>query len=242
MKIAIISDVHANLEALEVALRDIEKQGAEKIHFLGDVVGYGCNPNECVDLINRHCEIKLLGNHDFAALGLESTTGFNQVAAASITWTQTELSEASREILADFDMKATFLDYLLVHSTPGKPENWNYILNKNQAIVEFDNFSETACFIGHSHLPIVYYREPDETVRSSSKQSLELAPENRYIINVGSIGQPRDNDPRASYLLLDTDRKRIKYRRIEYDIDKTQAKMRKAMLPEFLIERLSFGR
>lgn len=242
MKVALISDVHSNLEALNKVLRDIERQGVEKIHFLGDVVGYGCNPNECVKLVNKHCDIKLLGNHDYAVMGLESLANFNQMAQASIEWTQTVLSRKATEFLADFEMEASYLDYHLVHSAPGIPEEWHYILSPDQAAIHFDSFNESVCFIGHSHSPAVFARDIKERITTQTKTALKLSPDNKYLINIGSVGQPRDNDPRACYVILDTDRRSIRYRRVEYDIEKTQSKMRKAMLPDFLVERIAVGR
>jgi diadenosine tetraphosphatase ApaH/serine/threonine PP2A family protein phosphatase len=241
MKISLISDVHGNLEALEMVLRDIEKQGAEKIHFLGDAVGYGCNPNECVKLISNHCDIKLLGNHDYAALGLEAVENFNKLAQASIQWTQDILNQKSIEILSDFEMDTDFLDYHLVHASPGMPESWHYILNQNQALEEFEKFTQSACFIGHSHLPAIFIKNGDGDVSKHTKVSFEKYADKKYIINVGSIGQPRDGDPRACYLILDTDSNVMQYKRVEYDITRTQTKMKKAKLPDFLIERLSVG-
>jgi diadenosine tetraphosphatase ApaH/serine/threonine PP2A family protein phosphatase len=241
MKIALISDVHGNLEALESVLRDIEQQGAEKIHFLGDAVGYGSNPNECVRLIENHCEIKLLGNHDYAAMGLESTESFNQLARASIEWTQAKLKEKSIGILSDFEMEAVFLDYFLVHASPGEPEKWHYILTVDQAIRHLDGFSQTICFVGHTHLPTTFIRDKDGAIAQHSRLSFPCLENRRYIINIGSVGQPRDNDPRSCYLIIDTDNNNITYRRVEYDIKKTQEKMKRARLPDFLIERLDAG-
>jgi len=241
MKIAFISDIHANLEALESVLRDIEKQGAEKIHFLGDAVGYGCNPNECVKLIEKHCDIKLLGNHDYAAMGLESTEHFNHLAQASIEWTQEKLKDKTIRILSDFDMEADFIDYYMVHSSPSEPEKWLYILNAEQAAQNFSFFTQSVCFVGHSHYPTVFISDGHGNVRERPGESMICEPGARYIINIGSVGQPRDNDPRSSYLIADTDENKMSFRRVEYDIKKTQNKMKKASLPGFLIERLSSG-
>nr|MBN2277187.1 metallophosphoesterase family protein [candidate division Zixibacteria bacterium] len=241
MKVALISDVHGNLEALESVLRDMEKQGVEKIHFLGDSVGYGANPNECVRLIDKHCDIKLLGNHDYAAMGLESTENFNQLAQASIDWTQAEIKPKTITILSDFEMEAVFLDYYLVHSSPGHPEKWRYILNSEHAAVSFNDFSESICFVGHSHLPTYFELDSDGKVLQRTKEKLECDKNRRYIVNIGSVGQPRDNDPRAGYVIIETEISLIEYRRVEYNIKKTQEKMRKANLPDFLIDRLTSG-
>ncbi|RKX17532.1 MAG: metallophosphoesterase, partial [Candidatus Zixiibacteriota bacterium] len=143
MKIALISDVHSNLEALEEVFRDIEKEGVEKIHFLGDAVGYGADPNRCVRLISKHCEIKLLGNHDYAALGLVSLNGFNKIAKTSVEWTQTKLRKKTIATLADFELHTTFLNYFLVHASPGTPDNWDYILSPEQAAEQFAYFTQS---------------------------------------------------------------------------------------------------
>ena len=241
MKVALISDVHGNLEALESILRDIERHGAEKIHFLGDAVGYGCNPNECVRLIDKHCEIKLLGNHDYAAMGLESTEHFNQLAQASMDWTMTQIKKKTVRIMADFELDAIFLDYYLVHSSPTDPDKWRYILNPEQAVHHFDKFTQSICFIGHSHYPTYFELDPEGWIAQRTKNILECVEDRKYIVNIGSVGQPRDNDPRACYVIVDTEKNQIEYRRVEYDLEKTQEKMRKAKLPDFLIERLTIG-
>lgn len=241
MKFALISDVHGNLEALENVLRDIEKQGVEKIHFLGDVVGYGCNPNECIKLINKHCDIMLLGNHDYAVMGIEQTENFNPMAKASMDWTVTKIKDKSIQILADFEMTATFLDYFLVHASPDIPDEWTYILDSEGARNNFREFTQTVCIIGHTHIPTCFVQENNDTIVQHTKSSITYNDGHRYIINIGSVGQPRDNDPRACYLIVDTDTRTMFYRRIEYDIEKTQGKMKKAKLPDFLIERLAIG-
>ncbi len=241
MRIAIISDVHANLEALERVLRDSEKQGVEVIHFIGDAVGYGCNPDECVNLLVRHCDIKLLGNHDYVALGLESTDAFNKAAREALSWTQNTISEKTLEALADFELEADYLDYHLVHATPECPDKWQYLFDTNEARVQFEHFTQSICLIGHSHFPSIYVRDNDGAISMHMKSTIQCRPDRRYIINVGSVGQPRDKDNRACYVIIDTDTNKILFRRIAYDIDVTQEKMRKAQLPEFLIERLAAG-
>ncbi len=242
MKIALVSDIHANLEALQSVLKDIAKEGAETVHFLGDAVGYGCSPNECVALLKKMCDIRLLGNHDYAAMGLEATTSFNQVAQTSMEWTLANLSRKTVSLLADFEMQASFEDYHLVHASPDYPEDWNYILNQEQAAEQFEHFKEKVCFVGHSHLPMIFSVDGDGQVESAVKSELAFEENKKYIVNVGSVGQPRDNDARACYVILDTVEKCLRYRRVEYDITAVQKKMRQAMLPDFLVERIAVGR
>ncbi|MCK5127074.1 MAG: metallophosphoesterase family protein [candidate division Zixibacteria bacterium] len=243
MKLAVISDVHANLEALTAVMRDIEKQKVERIFFLGDAVGYGADPNKCVKIINSMCEIKLLGNHDYVAMGLESSRHFNPMAQKSIQWTQDELSSKTIEMLSDFEMESTFLDYHLVHSTPDNPTEWNYILTPEEALHNFDYFSQNYCIIGHSHLPSVFSLTPDKTVKmAEGNDSFTADKENRYIINTGSVGQPRDGNKDACYLIIETDSETFEFIRVAYDLETAQKKMQKAQLPEYLITRLANGK
>jgi diadenosine tetraphosphatase ApaH/serine/threonine PP2A family protein phosphatase len=241
MKIAVISDIHGNIEALDSVFRDIDTQGVEKIHFLGDAVGYGCNPNECIKKITKYCDIKLLGNHDYAAMGLESTESFNQAARASMEWTQSTIKPKNITSMADYELEADFLDFHLVHASPDHPDEWHYILDANQASGYFDSFSQSVCLVGHSHIPVIFRKNGDNDISTRTANEMTLDPDSKYIINVGSVGQPRDNDNRACYLVINTDDNKINYRRVKYNLEKTQEKMRKAKLPDFLIERLAIG-
>lgn len=242
MKVAIISDVHANLEALTAVIRDIETQKVEKVLFLGDVVGYGADPNQCIALIDNLCEIKLLGNHDYVALGLESPRHFNTAARESILWTQDILEPKAREALSSFTMDATLIDYYMVHATPEKPDDWNYMLSTEEAKRNFECFSQNFGFVGHSHMPGIFCRRPDGSVELHDREFQQADPDCRYIINVGSVGQPRDGNPDACYLIADTGLLSFAFRRVSYDVETAQEKMEKAQLPKYLITRLSSGR
>jgi predicted phosphodiesterase len=242
MRVAVISDVHANLEALQAVTQDIEKNNIEKVIFLGDAVGYGADPNKCVKRICDLCEINLLGNHDFVAMGLESPEHFNIMAKQSIYWTRKALKRKTIERMSDFEMEATFLDYHLVHSTPDDPAEWNYLLTEEDARKTFDSFTQGFCMVGHSHLPGIFCLRPDGQIDSLAAEDLQADPDCRYIINVGSVGQPRDGNKDACYLIADTEKNYFEYRRSPYDLQKAQEKMRKAQLPEFLITRLADGK
>ncbi|MCP4569806.1 MAG: metallophosphoesterase family protein [FCB group bacterium] len=242
MRLAIFSDVHANLEALKAVISDIEQLNVEKVVFLGDAVGYGANPDKCVKLIDSLCEIKLLGNHDYVAMGLESPSSFNEMAKQSILWTQQQLKRKSIERLSEFEMEVSFLDYAFVHATPENPSEWGYMLMVEDATRNFNFFSQNYCFVGHSHLPAVFRRGNDGKVVLETKTQFEGDGESRYIINVGSVGQPRDGNRDACYLIAETDGNRFEYRRIPYDLKAAQKKMKKAELPEFLITRLAIGK
>jgi predicted phosphodiesterase len=240
MRLAIISDVHANIEALQAVMKDIKKRKLNEIVFLGDAVGYGPNPNECLEILTKNCRILLAGNHDWAAIDLTEIAYFNQYAKAAIVWTRGVLSEKNQKLLRTFPIKKELKKdkALLVHSTPKEPEAWHYLLTLWDAEINFQYFNEMLCLIGHSHIPFVIERLPSgEMVTYNSAADLKIS--ERYIINCGSVGQPRDRDPRACYAIMDDDR--VDFIRVEYDVEKTQKKMREAGLPLPLIERLSRG-
>ncbi|HXX53274.1 MAG TPA: metallophosphoesterase family protein [Thermodesulfovibrionales bacterium] len=240
MRYAIISDVHANLEALEAVLADVRNREINEILFLGDAVGYGPNPNECVDLLNKHCKILLAGNHDWAAIGLTDIEYFNEYAKAAILWTREVLTPDSRKFIGALPVTRNIKreNMLLVHSTPKEPEAWHYLLTLWDAEINFTYFHHQVCMIGHSHLPFVIERVPSGEM-TTHKNDTRIGTHGRYIINAGSVGQPRDRDPRACYAIFGDDN--LKFVRLEYAIEKTQKKMRDAGLPVMLIERLSKG-
>lgn len=240
MAYAVISDVHANLEALEAVLGDIERHRVRGVFFLGDAVGYGPNPNECVSLLEGSARVRLAGNHDWAAIGLTDTEGFNPVARAAIQWTAEVLTDESREAIGRFSLVKVLprRSVLMVHSSPLRPEEWHYVFTLSDAELNFSYFKQRICLIGHSHQPFVVERLVSGELRVH-REGAKIARGNRYLINVGSVGQPRDRDPRACYALLQGDS--VRFERVEYPVSKTQAKMREAGLPEPLIERLSHG-
>lgn len=240
MGFAVISDVHANLEALEAVLKDIKKRKRERILFLGDAVGYGPNPNECLETLRDTCRVLLAGNHDRAAIGRTDIEYFNEYAKAAILWTREALTEENRRFVDTLPVRTKLKkeNMLLVHSTPKEPETWHYLLTLWDAEINFHYFDERICLLGHSHLPFVIERLPSgEMITYNNKAG--LGENRRYIINSGSVGQPRDRDPRACYALVDDDR--VEFVRVEYRREETQRKMREAGLPQPLIERLSRG-
>jgi diadenosine tetraphosphatase ApaH/serine/threonine PP2A family protein phosphatase len=241
MRIAVISDVHANLEALTAVMHNIEKSNIERVFFLGDIVGYGVDPNKCIRLICDLCEIKLLGNHDYVAMGLQGADQFNVMAKESIMWTQKMLKRKSVERMSDFDMEATFLDYYMTHASPEDPSDWNYLFSESDAARGFERFTQSVCFVGHSHIPGVFVMRPDGTIGMQTPDSFTVSPDHRYIVNVGSVGQPRDGNRDACYVIVDTNESNFEFRRVPYDLSTAQNKMRKAQLPEFLITRLESG-
>lgn len=225
MKIAYISDIHSNLEALETALREITRLEVDRIYCLGDIVGYGADPNACVELIRESTQGAIAGNHDFAAVGLTSTKHFNSFAQQAIQWTDKQLSEDNRQYIKNLPLTLSNDSVFCVHSTPITPEKWGYIFSREDANRHLEAFDEPICFIGHSHIPAIF-------------ESKDKA---RCIVNIGSVGQPRDRDPRLSFVIFDTDTVEFERVRLEYDVEKAAAKIRKVELPEFLAERLFLG-
>lgn len=242
MRYAIISDIHGNLAALEKVLEQIEKEKCDKIVCLGDIVGYGPYPNECVSLIKKNCEFCLMGNHDHAALGLTDTTYFNSFAKTAIVWTRKVLSDESKEFLADLPMQKSENDILFVHATPCEPVEWDYVLSSIDAMQNFQCFREPVCFVGHSHVPIIFSHHGNYEITACRDQTKNLSKASRYIINVGSVGQPRDGDPKSAFVFFDTDTFAYQLVRIEYDIQTTQRAMLAFELPLFLVERLAHGK
>ncbi len=226
MKIGILSDIHSNLEALDVALRRLETERVERLYCLGDIVGYGANPNECVEKIRSLCDVCVIGNHDDAISGHTSIQYFNSYARAAIEWTGRVLSDVNREYLAALPLLHQEAGLIMVHATPVDPEAWNYILRPDDAASHFQAMKNgTTVFIGHSHIPVRF----------------DDIPTKKAIINVGSVGQPRDRDPRAACATYDTESGTFAWFREVYPIQEAARKIRQANLPEFLAARLFIG-
>jgi predicted phosphodiesterase len=243
MRTAVISDIHANLEALQAVLTRIEVLRVDEIVCLGDIVGYNADANECVDIV-RTMKIRcVLGNHDACAAGLEEPDGFNPVARRAVLWTRAELTDENSLFLRKLPREQRVGDIFLFH---GSIHDTNrYILYMNDAA---DNFTLLAGmgiflrvgFFGHTHVrAVLYYYQRAVSVDLAS--DLKLAEEKRYLINPGSVGQPRDGDPRASFLVYDADDHRVTFNRVEYDVHACQDKIIRAGLPSRLAERLASG-
>ncbi|NOX36190.1 MAG: metallophosphoesterase family protein [Calditrichaeota bacterium] len=238
MKIAVISDIHANLEALTTVLSYLQQQHIQRIFCLGDVVGYGPRPNECVEQIRQTCEVCLMGNHDHAVVGLTDITYFNQYAQESVLWTRKQLTKSNFQFLKQLKFYHEENDILFVHSTPLNPEEWDYIFSEREARYHLDRVPHRLVFIGHSHLPMVFSYQDGK--RYQDRMVLDLKAD-RYIVNVGSVGQPRDGDPRACFVLYDLDHQVLEYIRLEYDVQKTYQEIIDRNLPTFLAIRLLSG-
>lgn len=232
MKIAVISDIHSNLPALERTFEEIDNLGAEQILCLGDVVGYGAHPNECVALVKERCAAILQGNHDSAAVDLAAAAFFTTHARVAAEWTHRHLSKTSLEFLKDLPLSSRRGELLFVHASPLEPAEWNYVLDIGEVRRALEAFEETICFIGHSHIPGVFsHHGAEEHVRRGE----------RYIINVGSVGQPRDGDPRLSFGLFDTEAWVYTNVRVEYDVEGARKSILEVGLPRILGDRLRSG-
>ncbi len=242
MKTAFFSDVHANLEALLAVMKDAETEGVKKYYFLGDAVGYGPNPNECLEIICNNASICLMGNHDYAALGLLDTSCFNDYAKQAIDFTERVLTEDNKRRLANFELEYIYDDFHLVHSTPKIPNHWDYILTMEDAEANFPYTKKNICLIGHSHFPVIIEKANGSEAKLLGGNEVKIDKTKKYIINIGSVGQPRDNNPDSCYLIYDTKSKTARLKRVGYDIKLTQKKMEEAGLPKYLIERLGKGR
>ncbi len=235
MRIAIISDIHSNLEALTKAFEIIETKNVDEIVCLGDIVGYGANPNECVELIKKRVKYVIMGNHDYAvAVDSRELAYFSSHARESDLWTRDVLTRENLEFLKSLPFTIQLKNLLFVHSSPAQPREWEYIFTEPQAKVQFHYFNEKICFIGHSHIPGIF---PE-----SGFYNGKLEKNIRYIINVGSIGQPRDGDWRLCFGIFDTTTWTYEQIRSEYDVEKTAEKIIRNGLPEFLARRLFVGR
>lgn len=244
MRYAIIGDIHANLTAFTAVLDDIERRGGvERVWCLGDTVGYGPDPHQCIELLQRTKHVCVAGNHDWAAAGKIDTAEFNPEAAAACHWAAQQLTSADMEYLENLPQVIQTGDFTLVHGSPREPI-WEYVTTTGIARENFAHFESQFCLVGHSHVPLVF--SYDESGACSSSRFLPnvglVLGENRLIINPGSVGQPRDGDPQASYVMYDSETRLIRLYRVAYDIRSTQDRMVERGLPMRLVARLSYGR
>ena len=241
MRLLLLSDIHANYAALEAVLNDAHGE-FDRAWVLGDTVGYGADPSECIAAVRDLDALAISGNHEEAVIGRMSTDDFNPVARAAIEWTASVIDDDEREYLQGLELKQVVDRFTLVHGSPRDPV-WEYMQTGPQAVENLEHFDTQAGALGHSHVPFLVQVTADgvaEQVEHSPGQRVPLG-DDRLYLNPGSVGQPRDHDQRASYALLDTDAWDVEFRRAEYDVAVAQAHIREAGLPEFLAERLSMG-
>ncbi len=244
MRYAIMSDIHSNLAAFRAVLRDMEARGGvQRIWCLGDIVGYGPDPRECIGLLRQYDHICVTGNHDWGAIGKIDIEDFNPEAAFACRWNGQQLDEDDVAYLAGLPLTIIEGDFTLAHGSPREPI-WEYLVSTYSARVSFDYFETGFCLVGHSHVPLVFelVEESGECLlhQLAAGEVLHLG-ERRLIINPGGVGQPRDGDPRASYAIYDSDRNVIQHYRVPYEISVTQQRMMERGLPRRLATRLSYG-
>lgn len=240
MRYGIIADIHANLEGLQVVLADIKVQKCTHVVCLGDVVGYGANPKECLDIIRGMNIPVVKGNHDEYIGSSEDPEGFNDAAAEAVNWSRNQLTEDDRKWLRELKYFRLVANFSIVHATLDAPQRWGYVFEKLEAAASFTYQNTQVCFFGHTHVPVAFIR--DTGVRGGTYSKFRVESGKKYFVNVGSVGQPRDGDPRAAYVIYDLPQQTIELRRLDYDIATAQRKIRAAGLPERLAERLSTGR
>ena len=242
MRYIVFSDLHSNLEALNQFEKDIEKIAHDKLVCLGDIVGYGADPNPCVEWVVRNVDICIAGNHDWAAVNKTDTSYFNISAYASCLWTREKLSDKNKVYLCSLSLDHKEGGVYWVHASPNEPETWRYVTSKSDRERLFNSFDAPICFVGHTHKPLILEQTPDGEVKDYISDVWNIKPENRYIINVGSLGQPRDRNPNPAFMLYDSEERTVKLHRFEYDLNSAQDKIRDNGLPSDLAERLGQGR
>jgi predicted phosphodiesterase len=232
MRIAIISDIHSNLEALTKAMEIIDAQSVDEIVCLGDIIGYGADPNECLDLVRRRCTFVIKGNHEDAVLDRTKAEDFTQNARLAIEWTRNQITEENLGYLRTCSLLCRMKDIMFVHASPCEPAEWNYIFEEDSASRAFGCFSESLCFVGHTHVPAIF---------SIDGYASGITKDERFLVNVGSVGQPRDRNTQLSFGLLDTHTWVYKNIRAPYDVETAVGKILKTDLPARLGQRLFMG-
>jgi predicted phosphodiesterase len=242
VRVAVISDIHGNLHALQAVLASVREDSPDVVWCLGDLVGYGPRPNECCALVAERADVCLIGNHDLGVLGRLDLQDFSLDAAAAARWTDSVLEDEHRAYLESLESQSSQGDVGLYHASARDPV-WEYVLTPLSALGSFAASEARILLVGHSHVALAFGLADNrlETRICPGGTQLDLSDDGRWILNPGSVGQPRDGDPRAAYFLLDLDEGRADYRRVEYPVERTQDEIRERGLPEALAERLAHG-
>jgi len=243
MRIALLADIHSNLEALLQVKKEIEAFSPDRVICLGDIIGYGAKPSECIQIVRENSWLTVAGNHEYGVLGKKELSFFNPYAREAILWTKEKLSELDRLFLAKLDLIYKEEKFIGVHSSLYEPSEFHYLDNYSYIFRDFQILEKVGfriSFVAHTHISFVFIYKGGNLYRDYSSQ-IEINPKNSYLINVGSVGQPRDRDPRACFCFLDLDKKIVKFQRLEYNIKKTQQEIKSAGLPLILAKRLEEG-
>jgi predicted phosphodiesterase len=237
---AILGDIHGNWDALRVVLDDAQAQGVDGYVCVGDIVGYNAEPSRCLDRMRELDAVVVRGNHDHYCAHDECLDDFQPLAANVVDWTRRQLSRDQIRYLRELELYRAVAGFGVVHSTLDMPEKWGYVLDPLDADAHFNYQTVSVCFYGHTHVPMVF--EKRGRVTRSSYSTVKMVLGHKYFMNVGSVGQPRDGDPRAAYVVYDLKERSATLRRLDYDVEKAQAKIRKVGLPERLAKRLALGK
>jgi len=247
MKYGIYADIHGNLDATCVALEFLSSQNLDVLICLGDIVGYGAQPNECIKLIRKSSSIIIAGNHDWASVGLMDISYFNPYAKSAITWTRGKLSSQNKDFLKNLELISSDNNITAVHGCLDNPCEFKYIFNIDDARLSFKKLTRQVCFIAHTHIPSVFCYDKDldkvSMIDIADNESLKLNfnQNYKYIVNVGSVGQPRDGNPRACFVIYDSKDNVLTFNRLDYPVKEAQKKIIDADLPLVLSERLGQG-
>jgi len=244
MRYGIFSDIHANVEAFKVVLESLENENIDQYVFAGDIVGYGAQPKECIKILQKLIEEKkcicVAGNHDYAVCGKSADDNYTRHAKDAVDWTKKQIDQKDKEFLAQMPLIQKTEDLTVVHANLETPDSWNYIFDIDDAHPNFKLLKTQVCFIGHSHKPLMFIS--GQTVNWVVQDQIDILKDTEYIINVGSVGQPRDGNPKASYAIYDTSTAIVEIKRVNYDVQKVQQEILHAGLPTILAERLSIGK
>ena len=242
MNIVILSDIHSNLESFQAVLKDCSRERVDQLLCLGDIVGYAADPDRCIEMLRGLTSHVVAGNHDWAVAGLADISYFNPEARAAVEWTAGIIAADHSAYLKGLPLTLCLPGMLLVHATPYQPEAWDYIFSPDDAAQCFRHCDQQICFTGHSHYPTSFVQDQEGEISVIRDSTFTLLDSCRYLINVGSVGQPRDGDPRAAYGIYKPEKGTFSLKRVPYDIRSTQGKIVAAGLPTFLAARLAEGR
>lgn len=242
MRCGIFSDIHSNLEALEAVIRAYKKESIDKYLCVGDVVGYGANPKECIKKVNSLAAVTIAGNHDWASVKLFSLDYFNEETREAISWTMRNLDTKDCDFLGALKLVYKDETLTLVHGTLDYPRDFNYMTDGYIAEETFRLMQTNICFVGHTHLPSTYIKDNLERILYYEEPITYIRPQNKYIINVGSVGQPRDGNRKASYCIYDTDKKIVQIKRVDYNVNAARKRIIKCGLPQLFGDRILRGK
>ena len=240
MRYGIVSDIHGNLEALQAVLRECQRLAVQIVVSAGDIVGYGANPKECLELLRRLKIVSVAGNHDWAVGGRLDFSHFTDDGKAAVEWTRAQISMDDIAYLNALELSLQNKDFVLAHASLHEPQQFMYMTGVSKVIPSFALMDVPVCFIGHTHVPGIFLQVEGQAYYQESS-NIDINPQHKYVINPGSVGQPRDGNPMASFCVYDSQLQTIELRRVPYDIQEVQGKILEAGLPQNLARRLALG-